>query len=394
MTRFVLMVDRGVVRILFVLSIAGIAYGSLYPFTFQSAGLSASDASSVLVGDMIGQLSLGNLLTNVLLFIPYGLFGALALGNMRLPWRLPALLLGGAVFASALQVAQIWLPGRVPTLVDGGINVVGILLGMLLARVPLVAHLMTAARGRLHLVAALPVVLMLCWLGYRLFPFVPAIGLSLLKDGLRPLLIQPDFQALNVFHNAVGWIVFACLWQRCRLPGRWLPALVAAVLLAEVGIADNVLTLNNVIGASIALFLWSLFGGFGQRLTLVVMLLSAMLVVQGLRPYEWGESPFHWLPFRGFLTGSMYVNMLSLLEKCFLYGSLVWLTLEATPGRSAALVWPVLLMLGVEVAQTQLAGRTAEITDPLLCLVFWVIAVRSLGPGSWRFPEHASDVQR
>jgi hypothetical protein len=34
---------------------------------------------------------------------------------------------------------------------------------------------------------------------------------------------------------------------------------------------------------------------------------------------------FGWLPFLGFMHGSLEVNIMSFCEKAFLYGSLIWL---------------------------------------------------------------------
>mgnify|MGYP001378663911 CR=1 FL=1 len=57
-----------------------------------------------------------------------------------------------------------------------------------------------------------------------------------------------------------------------------------------------------------------------------------------------------------------------MFERCFTYGALVWLL--ARSGRSAlgATLLAAGLVLAVEVLQTWLPGRLADITDPLLVL--------------------------
>jgi hypothetical protein len=98
-----------------------------------------------------------------------------------------------------------------------------------------------------------------------------------------------------------------------------------------------------------------------------------LLLVQGLWPLQWQQSSFYWLPFRGFLEGSMLLNFLSLLLKLYFYGALVWLIHRLTHGSRLALVVPVTGTLLVEMAQTRLAGHTAEIGDPLLCVLIWSV---------------------
>jgi hypothetical protein len=92
-----------------------------------------------------------------------------------------------------------------------------------------------------------------------------------------------------------------------------------------------------------------------------------------LNPYMRGASSFQWLPFHGFLSGSMFVNLLSLLFKLYLYGALVWLALRATSRPWAALLIPVAATALLEITQTQVAGRVAEITDPVLCALIWSV---------------------
>ena len=55
--------------------------------------------------------------------------------------------------------------------------------------------------------------------------------------------------------------------------------------------------------------------------------LGAALVVQGLEPFVLrpATASFAWVPFSDFLNGAMYHNALVIVEKTFLYGSLIYL---------------------------------------------------------------------
>ena len=57
------------------------------------------------------------------------------------------------------------------------------------------------------------------------------------------------------------------------------------------------------------------------------------------------------------------------MEKDFLYGALVWLTVESGVGLIASAVACMAFLTGIEVVQMFLDGRTSEITDPLLVLL-------------------------
>jgi hypothetical protein len=86
----------------------------------------------------------------------------------------------------------------------------------------------------------------------------------------------------------------------------------------------------------------------------------------------------------------MFVNLLSLLFTLYLYGALVWLALRATNRPWAALLIPVAATTLLETAQTQVAGRVAEVTDPVLCALIWSV----LWASRERTPAHESQHAR
>jgi hypothetical protein len=106
--------------------------------------------------------------------------------------------------------------------------------------------------------------------------------------------------------------------------------------------------------------------------TMLAILLSISIVFQGLAPFDPRPviATFNWLPFHGFFGGSMYHNTLALLQKTFLYSSLVFLLRElGLSWLKAALLTGFLLFL-IEAAQIYFGGHTPEITDPLLVILF------------------------
>ena len=376
---------RTVARWLFALSVAGIIYGSLYPFDFAWRAPDWAEAVAALTDAGVGWRR-GNVVANVLLFLPYGLFAALAWGGGRpTALGLVVIVASGVLLAVALQVLQLWLPLRVPALADAGINGIGLLAGIAIARWPWPRALVERAVVRRPLLI-LPLLLMSCWFAYKWAPFVPTLDVHEIVQGLKPLLAEPRLEALVLARGLVGWLVFALLWRDCGLGTRWLWFVMPGAELLQVGIAHNPVALDSLLAGVLAPFVaWWLQRAVAEPAPVVLLLLIALLIVHGLAPFTWGASPFHWLPFTGFLTGSMAVNLLSLLLKAYLYGGLVWLVYRTTARPWAALVIPVVIVGLIEVAQTRIAGRVAEITDPLLCVLVWsVLRLAQAGGGRGR----------
>jgi len=368
-------------RWLLFLTVVGIAYGSVYPFTFEFQPIAIEDALATLLTDMAGEVRPLNLISNLFLFLPYGLFSVYALYSLPAWARYPLLIAFGALLAFSLQILQLWIPGRVPTFADGFINMAGMAAGIVVAQIPWVRSVFLSG-GDLDTrkLRTLPLLLMACWIAYRWYPYVPTVDVAAVRAGLRAFL-DPQLDMLGLSHHLVAWLVFAVLWRHAGLRQGWLWLVIPVAVLAPVGIADNILHPHHLLAGALAPGVWWLLNRFTYRpMEPVLWLLMLTLVVQGLRPFELGSSSFNWLPFDAFLTGSMAINLVSFLQKIFLYGSLVWLTLETSQNRALALVLPVLVVGLIEAAQTQVAGRVAEITDPLLCVMIWSVAVMGWRP--------------
>jgi hypothetical protein len=73
------------------------------------------------------------------------------------------------------------------------------------------------------------------------------------------------------------------------------------------------------------------------------------------------------------MQGSIDVDVLSFLEKFFLYGGLIWLLGEAGLSRRAAAGIVAATLLATSIAETYLPHRSAEITDALMAILIAVI---------------------
>jgi VanZ family protein len=110
-----------------------VAYASLHPFAgWRDTGVSPL---AFLEGGWPRYWTVFDLVANVVVYLPLGFFLTLALS--RLPGRYTALALATLLAASisfGLEVAQTWLPSRVPSNLDLACNTLGGLLGALWAK--------------------------------------------------------------------------------------------------------------------------------------------------------------------------------------------------------------------------------------------------------------------
>ena len=360
-------------KILFLLTTSFIIYGSLYPFDFQ---LTEDEVSTLdaLTRSLYERTHLGDLLGNVVIFIPFGYFGVLAVTRIRsLLHCIIAITLLGIVLAVGLQVAQMYLPLRNASLQDAIWNVLGIIIGGILGGM-LRVHSDSLSIRRANW-AITPVLLIGGWIGYRLMPFIPTLDWQEIKNSLKPLLLDPSVSAVNIYHDAVAWAIVAYLWAAAvpmKHYERYLILTVPVVFGLEILITNNSVSASNVVGAIVGIALWwMLIKHLRVRAGILAVMLIIMLIAIGLAPFElsvWSAT-FHWLPFYGFLGGSMLLNTTVLFEKFFLYGSLVWLLQETGAGIRMAAIYSMLIVAGIELAQTRFIMHTAEITDPILVIV-------------------------
>jgi len=379
--------------LLFLSTLALIIYGSLYPFTLQPRSLPHS-IPDTLLASLAQHPSRGDMVANVLLYIPFGLFLPLAFPTrIRAIARAIGATVAGLAVSMAIEIVQMYDVGRVPSLYDVATNTIGAATGALAAAL---GHPVLALPSGITLADPAAAVFAVSWLGYRLAPFVPTLDFQALKDRVKPLVLSPTLTGRDVLRHLVSWLLFAALADAALERHRCLPAL----LLAFVGIEVARLFLlgarivpAEIIGEALACLLWALPGG-GTRggLALLACLTVVVLLMEGLAPFTFHPTPasFHCIPFYGFLDGAIEVNVQSLLQKLFLYGGLVWALARLGWNRLAAGSAVAVLLLAIELAQRHLPGRIAEITDPLIALGAMVVLMACV-PRAGGWAPHAGD---
>lgn len=314
-------------------------------------------------------------LLNMLIYVPLGWLGYLSLAGVPRAIRLAVAIGFGCALSFTVELAQFYLAGRVTSLLDVASNTCGTAMGVFGAQVldALLARVLARWREPLARERA-AVVLILCWLSYHLFPFVPSIGFYKLAVRLRAMLaVTAPALPVEVLSGTAEWLAAGVLLR--SIAGTESPALLVAllaVLPARLLIVHQQLTLAEVVGALLGVALTFALWRRRREVRTAAVLLLVSLVISGLAPFHFSDTaaPFSWRPFHAsFSTANWEPAGIVLLRKVFRYGAFLWLASRCGLRLRWSAVLLSVLLLAMEVAQTHLPGRTPEITDPILALL-------------------------
>ena len=357
------------------IAIALIAYGSLYPLKFAVPETAAYQAFLTSWG---GRSSLGDLLGNIALFAPCGLLGFLALGRKRqTPAAMIIVVVVAIIYAAMLQALQLFVPQRVPALIDVVWNGLGAALGIGLF-IPL-RNIAGMANDR-ALAVPVPLLLLILWALSELVPFVPSLDFEALQDSLKPLVLTPRWRLSDVLVGVSTVLAVGHLLSLLMSYGKtfgWLTLTLGAVALGKVLVLTQTLEVSLLIGWSLGVVAWMGLGRLppAARAVTVFCALLITMTLAALEPFSLRAYPiaFDWMPFADVLSGSPLNNLRALFPRLFVYAMLLWLCQHerlriATLGLG---LWVAVL----EGMQTQLVGRIATISEPIwLALVAVLVA--------------------
>jgi len=279
----------------------------------------------------------------------------------------------GAALSALMELTQYYDEGRVTNATDVYSNSLGTALGAAAGYIIGVEIRWPLLRG----IAAnrVPTLLLTAWIAYRLYPYVPTIDLHKYWDTLKPIVLSPRLAPYDFFRHTAIWLtVYTLVATVSRKDRPWLvvPLFAGAVLLAKVLIINTTLSVAETAGAGLAYVIWLMLAGHARlRLGVVALLFSLTVLAQRLEPFQFQAEAhqFGWIPFLSFMQGSIEVDVMSFLEKFFLYGGWIWLLVTSDLRlRSAASLVAALLFL-TSWAETYLPHRSAEITDCVMALV-------------------------
>jgi VanZ family protein len=272
-----------------------------------------------------------------------------------------------------IELLQFYDEGRVSALADVYADTIGVVIGS--AAGAILFRRRSPWRAGMMDWRPFITLLLSCWLGYRLFPYVPVIDLHKYWTAVKPLVFSPMLPLLDLYRHTVIWLAVALLIEalfgvaRSRLV---LPVLVLIVLFARILIVEVALSPAEVAGGGPAALVWFAFlSRLQTRAAVIAILFASEVAIEALQPFQFSAvaRPFGWIPSGSFMHGSVEVNIRSFLEKVFTYGALVWLIARAGVSLTVAVGLSTGLVLCLRLSQVFLPGRSAEITDPIMLLI-------------------------
>lgn len=346
-----------------------IVYASLYPFDFGPR-TNALQAIREVLSTWRSVDSWEHVVSNTLLYVPFGfcLVRALSSGSGFARFVLAGL--AGFLLCACLEVAQVHDRTRDPSMSDVYANTAGAIVGAAVGVLALHGARRNARFER-HPFSSL---MLLCWLGNRLFPYQPSLSIDKYRAALKPLAAISAIPLDDLFRNLVNWLAVAVLLEAVfgNARSRWiLPGLAAATLMARIVMAGAVLSPAEVAGAAAAVLIWALcLSRFQAGAVVVAVLFTASAILQALEPFRFmaAARPFGLVPFRSFMNSIENVVPV-FFDKAFTYGTLVWLGIRVGVPFGAAVALGAVLELLLRLLQVYLPGRSAEITDVIMLLL-------------------------
>ena len=369
---------------LFVFFIGLIIYGSLFPFTF-SYNNGAPERWDILFHSFHPFTSLGDILGNIVLFMPFGYLGLEALSTARSgkpPTR--KIIFYGLALALIIQLIQVYVPSRSPAFADVYWNGLGIILGIMSAQ------LIKRFFPKLSLSDAtnIPAILALFWLLYLLFPFVPTLDFQEIKNSIKSLVLSPVFHWSNFLIGTTGWLLFAQftkgLFHQPLLDRQRLLLFGIFSIIIRPIILSNYIFPSDVLAVIAAIVIWPrLERSKVNNIRFLACAIAVTILYYSIGSLDFSSHNFgfSWIPFSGFLEGNLFGNTRSLLFKLFLLSSMIWLVKAGWPYGRFQSLWIFSFILFLETLQIFMSSHTAEITDPLLVLLLaFLIRVKETAP--------------
>ena len=185
--------------------------------------------------------SIGDVLGNIALFIPFGF-----LGYRIVPlWVLCFI---GLLLTFGLQLGQLYLPSRSPALYDVYWNLAGGALGFAFAYV-LTPYALFPNR-RLFTEKHSVVFILILWGAFQLIPFVPTLDWQSYKNAVKPLFLSPRFVWSDFLFLSVAWMVVAHFTEMIsgkRWRGIYPLIGILLVFALRIVIVTNQLTLSDLL---------------------------------------------------------------------------------------------------------------------------------------------------
>jgi len=366
--------------LLLAIIVALILYVSLYPFRFGADGPSVIEVLRELSW---ARASRGDMLNNVLLYVPLGFCIALTVeprfGRLA---GIVAGLVGGALLSMTMEIMQGSIATRVPSLTDLSLNAAGALAGAIAGSAwHALGARMTPQANPAGRSGAIALVVLVLWLIARLWPFVPDASLRQLKRAVRPL-FTPEIGWPDLAAFFVGWLVVAQavfhLARRQRSVDGFL-IVIAAVLVGRTFTAGNTLEFAELAAIALllpVLVLLSRVEDRGRSALLAAALGTWLASVALLPALDAVRDVTVEMPALGEFLGRSAPPPAELAGRAFSYVALTWLLAGAGLFPHVAAGITVLLVVLLGLMQAGAATPVYGWIDVVIAIIAGILVTR------------------
>lgn len=355
-----------------------IASASLYPFEGSLQRLLESLLSGLPQLREWRTPSQRDAMVNLLLYLPFGLLGSMALEKSgsavsRIFWPV----VGACFLSFSIEVIQHALPARDPSLADWTLNMVSAALGTLAAALYSALPVRPLSRRLQRLsIGPAPALLVVLWLIGHLAPFVPRLRPGRIESALEASLAMPfatgDFFEYLACYAVLGALVNTLL----RRPYFWsgLLTLFAISIAARLLFVGQHLSPAEFVGVVVALLTIAMLRRIDPRNweSRLFLLACVAVFIAGVWPAAApGTLPLEtiWIPFAELAGGAADPGALALPERLFLGIGLAWLALHGGTRRIPPLPFAMMVAIGAEFLQQWVPGRQPDTTDIAALLI-------------------------
>ena len=368
-------------RLIWYIVIVFIAYGSLYPFNFDLSRPLPEDLGAWLLNWQQRTIR-SDVIANILLFIPYGFFGALTVQQKQrkaILWSILLMLGGGILFAVCLQFIQFYLPSRVSHAADALLNAIGILIGISLAAYSNSQRIQRMIPARMRIAVSPAFLVLFLWIGWQFFPYIPVFESKQFGQSLDTI-VKSTWSLSVWLQNIIFWLIFYHLVKRVlgkeyRLG--FIVFLSVFVLIIKLAMYRSQMGWSEITAIPLAILIHQTV----SRRWMVPMLAIAttgLLLWDGIYPltFKATMNSFQWLPFDDFLTGSTWYNLSQLIEESLLLASVGYFCARWWSNYRLASGLLVCLSVIITVLQLFLVGKYPDITLFVMAVVIGILLVR------------------
>jgi VanZ family protein len=346
-------------RFLIVLVYLLIVYGSLFPFNFSLTEFYQQYPNLL----KAGIFSRGDVVANILLFIPLGLLYSLDfnLKENKLDAEIGmSAIVSVFIFSLMLQILQIALPTRDQNILDTLFNMTGYLVGIYTSR-----YLHIPKKHLFPKLSYLPSAIALAFILSELSPFIPTLDYQEIKDSFKFILIPPSASILTeLVYIFIMWVLVIRLFmfKQNRAPIKILLALWLFMIAAKVFIYNNHLGYVDFFAPILAIifaFLVDLNKVSISRgvlfFAVITFTLSSVSTLGTFNPEVYSFIPFH-----SYMSGSLYYGIQGVIFNIFFFSAILWLGLELGWSMKKTAIMLSVLVFFIEFIQLFMPSRITE----------------------------------